>query len=514
MANNAEKEIESFLKDIFKLLFDLIKAIFKGIYYGIKKLNSKIHIIIFLLTFLVSISAYFFKPQFASIKAPVYIQYSIFYTFFLFPVLYLFLLGNIQNKKQDLYKKIFIDIGFKGRDGNYPICCGVHTSGKKTMLVFQSMIPLNEWKSARERLETGLDCNILKIECGDNKKIVKITAVPTSCKIPLKIDWNDSYLQKGNGMITVGQGALDQVVFDLNRTPHVLIAGETGSGKSVILRECLWQLINQGSKVYMIDFKGGVEFGKQYECYGEVITDRKRALEVLTMLVNENSYRLQIFRDLEVKNLPEYNKKTGQHLCRIGVVCDEIAEMLDKKGVSREDKEIFEQLEGKISSLARLSRATGINLLLGVQRPDANVLTGQIKNNIPVRISGRFADKVASEIVLGNTDAVDLPDIKGRFLYKVGNETIEFQSYYFDDDTMLKDIDVEIGDMLTEAPKYHQHQNNQPKSQEALKKAPAKTKFGNKKTDTIDSEKLEAELRAMDEYDLNLDFFDYKSEEE
>ena len=168
----------------------------------------------------------------------------------------------------------------------------------------------------------------------------------------------------------------------------------------------------------MIDFKGGVEFGKKYERYGEVITDRKRALEVLTMLVNENEARLKLFRDLEVKNLKEYNYKTHQNLSRIGVFIDEVAELLDKKGVAKEDKPIYEKIEALMSTLARLSRATGINLILGVQRPDANILTGQIKNNIPVRISGRFADKTASEIVLGNTMACNLPDVRVDFCIK------------------------------------------------------------------------------------------------
>ena len=192
----------------------------------------------------------------------------------------------------------------------------------------------------------------------------------------------------------------------------------------------------------------GVEFGKVYEKYGEVITDRKRAITILSNLVKENESRLKLFRELEVKNLKEYNTKTGSNLARIGVFIDEIGEMLDKKGVSKEDKPIFEQLEAYLSTLARLSRATGINLFLGVQRPDANVLTGQIKNNVPVRISGRFADKTVSEIVLGNTAACNLPDIKGRLLYKVGNETIEFQSFYFDDEKDLQDIELNYGEML------------------------------------------------------------------
>ena len=186
--------------------------------------------------------------------------------------------------------------------------------------------------------------------------------------------------------------------------------------------------------------------------------------------------------------------------------------MLDKKGVAKEEREVFEKLEGRISTLARLSRATGINLFLGVQRPDANVLTGQIKNNIPVRISGRFADKSASEIVLGNTAAVELPDIKGRFLYKVGNETIEFQSYYFDDDTMLKRVDVKVGEMLTQ--KSDSNKSKVHTFPEKTSKKPEKiveyTKKAKKEEIVLEPlgeiskmKDINEKLAAMDEYDLN-----------
>jgi len=197
-----------------------------------------------------------------------------------------------------------------------------------------------------------------------------------------------------------------------------------------------------------LDFKGGVEFGKAYERFGEVVTNRKRAIDVLQELCDENEQRLMLFRDMEVKNLPEYNKKTDSNLCRIGVFCDEIAEMMDKTGANKQDKEEIEKLQGLISTLARLSRATGINLFLGMQRPDANVLNGQIKNNIPIRICGRFADRAASEIVLGNSDAMFLPDVKGRFLFRMGNLTEQFQAYWFDDSLhMHSDVPV-VGEML------------------------------------------------------------------
>lgn len=87
-----------------------------------------------------------------------------------------------------------------------------------------------------------------------------------------------------------------------------------------------------------------------------------------------------------------------------------------------------------------------------MQRPDANVLTGQIKITFPYVYMWTFADKSASEIVLNSTAAINLPDIKGRFLYLQGNELIEFQAYYFDDETMLDEsVEVLPGSMLTES---------------------------------------------------------------
>lgn len=389
-------------------------------------------------------------------EMPEWAKTAIFYLLLLVPVWYLLILGWIQDMLQGRYEKEFAAIGFKDREGKFPILVkkindkkGLKKSRKyKEIFIFKSNLPMGDWIAAQKKIETAMNRNIIRFMEGGSKKICKIVTVPPECKIPQRMDWSDSKIQKEDGLIVLGEGALETIQFNLNRTPHVLAAGETGSGKSVILRACLWQLVKKGARVYMIDFKGGVEFGKRYEKYGEVITQRQRALEVLQELCRENEKRLALFREMEAKNLPEYNRKTGKNLCRIGVFCDEIAEMLDKKGSSKEDKEIMEKLEGLVSSLARLSRATGINLFLGVQRPDANVLTGQIKNNVPVRICGRFADKPASEIVLGNTDAVYLPDIKGRFLFRLGNVTEEFQAYYFDDDRDLAGEVPAPGEML------------------------------------------------------------------
>lgn len=445
-------------REIDAALMEFIKGIgkfFKKVGVGVKKLNKLPNIIGFLVTLLIAILVWLLKESLYllldQLEMPVLIQKIVVTIFVCLPVIYLAILGTIKDKKQEEYNKKFASIGFKGKTG-YPIYLSdSEDEEKRITYIFKSDINVGEWKKKKEALETALDCIIWDVKNKKSKKIVQITAVSSDHELPAMIQWDDSFMLPGDGEIVVGQGIIQSVSFNLNKNAHVLAAGETGSGKSVILRCCLWQMIKHNARVYMIDFKGGVEFGIDYEKYGEVIMDRERAVEVLEMLVKENQERLVLFRKLKVKNLPEYNRKTGKNLCRIGVFCDEIAEMLDRKGVSKEDKPIYDRLEGLISSLARLARATGINLFLGVQRPDANVLTGQIKNNIPVRMCGRFADKSASEIVLNSTAATDLPEIKGRFLFQRGNELIEFQSYYFDDETMLKEIDVTTGTMMIDA---------------------------------------------------------------
>ncbi len=457
--------IYNFLKGLFNF--------FKTVYYGIKRLPEKknnfytlaVITAIALGLFLLRQKVWQLIPT--ENKKMNVLKYAIYATP-ITPLLYLYGLGEAHLKFRGEFDEKFDEIGLftKGKkkdfNGNmvekkiYPKYLGEEKEGNITTYSFYSNIPLEDWRIKIRNIENMLDCNILKIENAiSTKKVVKIQTVPASKIIPLYLDWKDLYISDKDFEIIVGENMLEQIRFNLNSTPHALIAGETGSGKSVILRLILRQAVLKSSKIIMIDFKGGVEFGIKYERYGEVITERQRALERLKELTVENDARLKLFRKLDVKNLGEYNKlaeKTTnfKKLCRILVFCDEVAEMMDKSGSSKDDKKVLEQIEKEISTLARLARATGINLILGMQRPDAKVLPGQIKNNIPVRISGRFADKPASEIVLGNSKATELPETKGRFLFKVGADTLEFQAYNFDDNKMLTDIEVSNGGMLTQ----------------------------------------------------------------
>lgn len=104
--------------------------------------------------------------------------------------------------------------------------------------------------------------------------------------------------------------------------------------------------------------------------------------------------------------------------------------MLDRTGVDSERKKLLGQIENRLSTIARLGRAFGIHLILATQRPDANIISGQIKNNMDFRVCGR-ADSVLSQIILDNTSAAEqIPkDARGRFILQDGTV---FQGYLLD----------------------------------------------------------------------------------
>lgn len=450
MGSDFDRKIDAAANKAINKFGIFLNNFFKGVFYGAKNLKDRKFLIGFIITILLMVGALIFKRKILSIESFVW-RYFIYFGLLISPLLYLKSISGVGMKQAEELIRRLEQYKFYGVDGELPVFLGQTTDDfGMEVLKFQAAIPLKKWKASREDLESLFNKTIVSINQDISKDRVVLRTIPGTVEIPEKIDWNDEYIKEDDGVVVVGKNALGEISFDLNKTPHVLSAGETGSGKSVILRAMLWQLLNKGCIAYMIDFKGGVEFGKAYEKFGQVITDKEVALQVLTMLTKENKKRLDLFRELEVKNLKEYNQKTKSNLCRVAVVIDELAELLDKTGVSKEEKEVLEAIEKELSTLARLSRATGINLLLGVQRPDAKVITGQIKTNVPVRICGRFADNSASEIVLSNTKAKDLKDIKGRFLIKVGADTEEFQAYYFDDEKHLKDIKRNVGSLLIE----------------------------------------------------------------
>lgn len=295
-------------------------------------------------------------------------------------------------------------------------------------------IPLADWESKQQALEAGLNKTIIKIRYHKGKLRVRIYAVAAKSDMPEKLVWDNKYLSSEEFTLVLGEGLLGPVTVNLADIPHILIGGNSGSGKSVLLKLLLIQSYRKGAGVNIADFKGGVDYSPIWHKSCRICFEEGKLLVLLTELVAELERRKVLFYEKECRNIVEYNASAEDKLERCIFACDEVAEVLDKTGCSRERKELLSQIESKLSIIARQGRAFGIHLFLATQRPDASLIPGQIRTNLGCRICGR-ADNILSQIVLDNNAAAEqIPkDAKGRFMLYDGTL---FQAYWFDEQSM------------------------------------------------------------------------------
>ena len=292
-------------------------------------------------------------------------------------------------------------------------------------------IPLTAWEDKRAAIEAALDVSIVKMTYGKGKSRVLVYAVPAQVSLPEVLPWQDEYLSPESFVLVLGESLLGPVTVNLANIPHILLGGSTGSGKSVLLKLLLMQALRKGAEVCIADFKGGVDYPKAWRQKCRMCFTEDDLLDILDQLTATLKYRKERLSDTGYKDLDAYNGATGENLPRLVFACDEVAELLDKTGRSKEDRERLNQIENRLATLARLGRAFGIHLILATQRPDANIIPGQIRNNMDFRVCGR-AESVLSQIILDNGSAAEqIPkDARGRFI--TGDGTV-FQGYLLDE---------------------------------------------------------------------------------
>ena len=290
-------------------------------------------------------------------------------------------------------------------------------------------IPLTAWEDKRAAVEAALDVSIVKMTYGKGKSRVLVYAVPAQVSLPEVLPWQDEYLSPESFVLVLGESLLGPVTVNLANIPHILLGGSTGSGKSVLLKLLLMQAIRKGAEVCIADFKGGVDYPKEWRQKCRMCFTEADLLYTLDQLAAVLEYRKERLADTGCKDLDAYNEATGENLPRLVFACDEVAELLDKTGRSKEDRERLGKIENRLATLARLGRAFGIHLILATQRPDANIIPGQIRNNMDFHVCGR-AESVLSQIILDNSSAAEqIPkDARGRFI--TGDGTV-FQGYLF-----------------------------------------------------------------------------------
>ncbi|MDE0243623.1 MAG: DNA translocase FtsK [Candidatus Kaiserbacteria bacterium] len=197
-------------------------------------------------------------------------------------------------------------------------------------------------------------------------------------------------------------------VKSLVKMPHVLVAGTTGSGKSVLIHNFILSLLFSYSpndlrfifidpkRVELTLYKGIPHL------YTAPITEPKKALQALVWIVSEMERRYELLENLGARDITSYNKKVdeqGEHLPYLVVIIDELADLMQS---------FPREIEGNIVRIAQKSRAVGIHLIISTQRPSVNIITGVVKANIPVRIALQVASNVDSRTILDTPGAENL----------------------------------------------------------------------------------------------------------
>ena len=214
--------------------------------------------------------------------------------------------------------------------------------------------------------------------------------------------------------IALGKGSGgDNVTIDLTKMPHLLIAGATGSGKSVCMNSIVSSLIYSRSpdqlRLLLVDPKR-VEL-TQYNGISHMVTpvivELDSVAKVFRGVINEMFKRYKLLESHSVRNISELNKKFTNAMPYLVIVIDELADLMMTSGV---------EIERSICRLAQLGRATGIHLVIATQRPSVDVVTGLIKSNFPSRVSFSVSSSIDSRTILDTTGAEKLLG-KGDMLY-------------------------------------------------------------------------------------------------
>lgn len=264
--------------------------------------------------------------------------------------------------------------------------------------------------------------------------------------------------------ICVGKNINDEpIIADLAEMPHLLVAGTTGSGKSVCINTILTSLIYKTSpedlKLVLIDMKGGVELGMYdglpHMLIERCITNATQAVNAFKWLIREMDHRYELLQGQHVNNIALYQAlpayKSGQipAMPYIVMVVDETADLM-----SRNKKEV----EDCIQSLAQKARAAGIHIVLATQRPSVDVISGVIKANIGTRIAFRVLSGVDSRTILDSIGAETLMG-RGDMLFMTAKGIERVQGCFMTNDELRQvtnfvreknpgDFNLEIEDLI------------------------------------------------------------------
>lgn len=346
----------------------------------------------------------------------------------------------LREKLAQKLTQVFSNSGFKNAIGKLPAFISdfpIDDFSRK-LRVTNAGFPLAKFKNAKESLEAGLQVYVDDIKEDRGKGAVDIVyshePMPRHTVV-------ENILALKPYKFVIGRTRSRQITTSLSDSPHLLVGGQTGGGKSTLLRQIVTTLyVNQPKTEFiLIDLKGGLEFQLFEGIPGiEVIGDLDRVASELALLDSVLNKRMEALKAAQCKDIAEYvrrNRAKASQISsrnvpnnRIVVVVDEAAEMFLVHGGSN-GREI-EMAKRTLSRVARIGRAIGVHLVVATQRPDKQALSPQIKANLTGVVCFPMQNDASSISVLGNGRATDLPDIPGRAIWKNGPAMVEVQTPY------------------------------------------------------------------------------------
>ena len=324
--------------------------------------------------------------------------------------------------------------GLKNRLGNLPRLIGdwaVDATTRKMRLT-NACLPRSDFVRAKEGLEAALKVYIDDLR--EDRERGTLDIIYSKTPMPAQVPWDADWIKSRD--IVIGQTRSNLVKTHFHDVPHLLVAGQTGGGKSTFLRQVIASqfLADASNQFILIDLKGGLEFQMFQDLPRVVVApDLSAAMKELHRFESILSARMSILKNSKCKDRVAYMEKCRAQevepdrdiASRFVIVIDEAAEMF-LAGTHASASEI-QKARVIVSQIARQGRAVGVHLIIATQRPDTKALDPQVKANLTGVLCFQMANDASSVVVLGCGRATDLPAVPGRAIWKTGSGLTEVQ---------------------------------------------------------------------------------------
>lgn len=321
------------------------------------------------------------------------------------------LLSDLPKKNSVLVGEVLTALNYAGaKKGNLPV--QVNKAKSDTHLVYElkAGMCIEDFNNLQSRLNSHLKA---ETEIYNNNGKLHIEVM--SEKLPKNKMYRHQKPPEGMILpIPIGYSRAGFIWADLAKLPHLVVAGETYGGKSNFLHQVIASLIYQKNVLlYVIDLKK-VEFG-YLKNHAELANTLPDALNILEFICLEMLNRMNI---LYKKRIPKIQKLKNNEMPYLVIIIDELSQLAPKLASDKAVKEIRKTAHQYLTDILCLARALGIHVIVSTQRPDREILPGQLKANIPAAICFKVKNEINSRIVLDNDKADSLPRIKGRAIWQ------------------------------------------------------------------------------------------------